>query len=313
MTTLCKLFQTSVLQAQTTPVASSHGTASDPTSSSLLEQRTQASLLRLQDLLACHKEALVALTSDPYHLKPTAAEDKLHHLEDLVESRSEAVRVQSVITAHLPQLDAVVESMRTALDAIYDELPSPAIHTPAIADIIAYAHRIRFTTMAGTGILMGEPAPQAAHMSFSTLWAMGDNVRKMEKDRQEQGQRMHREAAAAAQRQLQLQQQASAHPPPPSMEMPAGWKLGDPIVFDFNSLTVPDGWKPGDPIPLPTLPTNTSRAAPAGQPGAKGVTRAGAAAVAGAKTRQMFDLNEDSEGDEGSQDGDSSSASMDED
>lgn len=127
-----------------------------------------------------------------------------------------------------------------------------------LSDVLAYAHRISYTTFAppefgaGQAPLRGAlpPAPQDEQMRASLLYKAGELDLGLPKEEP---------AAAAVERLIDTVVPA---PAPPQVELlrgmsippiPSGWRPGMPIELPSELLIMPPGWKPGDPVALPPL------------------------------------------------------------
>lgn len=127
-----------------------------------------------------------------------------------------------------------------------------------VVELVAYAHRISYTTFAPPEYASGQvplrgalpPAPQDEQMRASQLYHAVDmdigipkpsaitaatadtmDAIKMKADESPQA--------------LRLPSGVPLPPPPP------GWRPGLPIELPTDLPPMPPGWKPGDPIPLP--------------------------------------------------------------
>jgi len=120
-------------------------------------------------------------------------------------------------------------------------------HGVVVSEIVAYGHKISYTTSAPPGwvptqiAVFKPPAPQDENIRMGLLYST------LESDI------MHHFGFEAAENQLQ-QTQVAVQTSPTSMQnvavstvippMPKGWKPGDPIVVPPPLK----GWKPGDPV-----------------------------------------------------------------
>ncbi|KAG0476103.1 hypothetical protein HPP92_012944 [Vanilla planifolia] len=130
-------------------------------------------------------------------------------------------------------------------------------------DILAYAHRISYTTFAppehGAGLapLRGAlpPAPQDNQMRASQLYHFADldvGIRKKVPDAKEGATQKTTEVLFEP---TPPREEVPLHIPPPMLPItvPPGWKKGMPVELPRELPPVPPGWKPGDPVPLPPL------------------------------------------------------------
>ncbi|KAL0736720.1 hypothetical protein Bca4012_012930 [Brassica carinata] len=127
-----------------------------------------------------------------------------------------------------------------------------------LKDILAYAHKISYTTFAppefgaGQAPLRGAlpPAPQDEQMRASQLYAFADLDIGLPKTVEN----------------IEKKVEALIEPPPPppdlsaiqgllppNIAVPSGWKPGMPVELpkDWRLPPPPPGWKPGDPVVLP--------------------------------------------------------------
>ncbi|KAG7553896.1 Mediator complex subunit Med4 [Arabidopsis suecica] len=129
-----------------------------------------------------------------------------------------------------------------------------------LKDILAYAHKISYTTFAppefgaGQAPLRGAlpPAPQDEQMRASQLYAFADldiglpkTVENMEKKV---------EALIEPPPPPEAMDISAIHNLlPPNIAVPSGWKPGMPVELPRDLPLPPPGWKPGDPVVLPPL------------------------------------------------------------
>ncbi|EOA20698.1 hypothetical protein CARUB_v10001011mg [Capsella rubella] len=129
-----------------------------------------------------------------------------------------------------------------------------------LKDILAYAHKISYTTFAppefgaGQAPLRGAlpPAPQDEQMRASQLYTFADldiglpkTVENMEKKV---------EALIEPPPPPEAMDISAIHNLlPPNIAVPSGWKPGMPVELPRDLLLPPPGWKPGDPVVLPPL------------------------------------------------------------
>ncbi|CAN7141992.1 unnamed protein product [Brassica rapa subsp. narinosa] len=146
-----------------------------------------------------------------------------------------------------------------------DNESSPSVTTTVssqlkLKDILAYAHKISYTTFAppefgaGQAPLRGAlpPAPQDEQMRASQLYAFADldiglpktveNIEKKVEALMEPPPPPESMNLSAIQGLL-----------PPNIAVPSGWKPGMPVELpkDWRLPAPPPGWKPGDPVVLP--------------------------------------------------------------
>jgi hypothetical protein len=185
-------------------------------------------------------------------------------------------------------LDNLAESIYTSIDraeAIIDMsrsfIPSPhggatpheEVHRslPSVESILAYAHRLRYTTFAHAGLVSLPPAPQPAQMLNSTLFrhsiARAADARPSCAATTSANHPDASQASAAAMPTVTSAASVSSAAAasisgisslvdlelPP---MPDGWKPGDPLPSFPSGFQLPEGipempedWRPGDPLP----------------------------------------------------------------
>lgn len=130
-------------------------------------------------------------------------------------------------------------------------------------DVLAYAHRISYTTFAppehGAGLapLRGAlpPAPQENEMRASQLYHFADldvgagkKATETKEGVSEKNMDMLIEPTPPRE-----EIHVPISPPMLPITVPAGWKKGMPVELPMELPPVPPGWKPGDPVPLPPL------------------------------------------------------------
>ncbi|XP_051146868.1 mediator of RNA polymerase II transcription subunit 4-like [Andrographis paniculata] len=155
-----------------------------------------------------------------------------------------------------------------------------------LSDILAYAHKISYTTFAppefGTGQapLRGAlpPAPQDEQMRASQLYAFADldvGLPKTDKARETIVEPLI-EAAAAVPTAEQRNPAASMQGLLPSnIVVPSGWKPGMPVELpSYLPILPPPGWKPGDLITLPPVDSLAAGPARAEEPKLRPVAKA---------------------------------------
>ncbi|CAF1792510.1 unnamed protein product [Brassica napus] len=127
-----------------------------------------------------------------------------------------------------------------------------------LKDILAYAHKISYTTFAppefgaGQAPLRGAlpPAPQDEQMRASQLYAFADLDIGLPK------------TVENIEKKVEALMEPPPPPPdlsaiqgllPPNIAVPSGWKPGMPVELpkDWRLPAPPPGWKPGDPVVLP--------------------------------------------------------------
>ncbi|ESQ40195.1 hypothetical protein EUTSA_v10013588mg [Eutrema salsugineum] len=130
-----------------------------------------------------------------------------------------------------------------------------------LKDILAYAHKISYTTFAppefgaGQAPLRGAlpPAPQDEQMRASQLYAFADLDIGLPK------------TVETMEKKVEALMEPPLPPPetvnlsaiqnllPPDIAVPSGWKPGMPVELPKDLPLPPPGWKPGDPVVLPPL------------------------------------------------------------
>ncbi|CAN4106747.1 unnamed protein product [Withania somnifera] len=129
-----------------------------------------------------------------------------------------------------------------------------------LSDILAYAHRISYTTFAppefgaGQAPLQGAlpPAPQDEQMRASQLYNFADlDVGLPETDETKKIVEPLIEPLAETNTLANLS--AIQGLVPSNIVVPSGWKPGMPVELPSDLPVPPPGWKPGDPIALPPM------------------------------------------------------------
>ncbi|OAY77700.1 Mediator of RNA polymerase II transcription subunit 4 [Ananas comosus] len=236
------------------------------------------------------KELLALATSLQTHLFESVAE--LQEILDLQDSAAKLARDVRAKDATLLALAHKTRDAHQVLDQLLDDYadyrrrplkkaradagaaPEPEFALRSgldLQEILAYAHRISYTTFAppehGAGLapLRGAlpPAPQDNEMRASQLYHFADLDVGVPKKPTEAKDRAAAAAAAAE------PMEALMEPTPPREELPTpppgvaipppllpiavppGWRKGMPVELPSEIPPVPPGWKPGDPITLP--------------------------------------------------------------
>eukprot|EP00873_Tetraselmis_striata_P003482 jgi/Tetstr1/423746/TSEL_014378.t1 len=175
-------------------------------------------------------------------------------------------------------LRSICNTLRTEIDtqraAPAAKLSSyPGTGEELAKEVVAYAHKISYTTFAppsGSQACFRPPAPQDWQLMRSKLHA---HARKMAA--LEASQRAEQAAAApalAAARASSVAEAAGKVEPAGQGQsaavpaMPPGWKPGDPLPDIIPQM--PPGWKPGDPLPEldAPLPAHPASALPTAVP-----------------------------------------------
>jgi hypothetical protein len=148
--------------------------------------------------------------------------------------RMELCNMVSALGSTIDEADSIVDASRrfSGLDPGYAVSPE---------SILSYSYNLRYTTFAHVGLISQPPAPQQAQMCNSALF------------------RYSHSHAADVQPNVTLKETdnpsiaaSSSIPAYMDMDIPSGWKPGDPLPSFSSIQGVPDmpaGWKPGDPIP----------------------------------------------------------------
>lgn len=156
------------------------------------------------------------------------------------------------------------------------DVETVGLGTVDVQELVAYAHRISYTTFAPPEFADGQnplrnalpPAPQDEQMRASQLYLFSDMDVGLPKPTPPPVPQP--DAAAAAAKVLPadfpgLQGAIPTVPPgwKPGMPVelpsgllpmpPPGWKPGQPITFPDGMPPIPEGWKPGDAVVLPQL------------------------------------------------------------
>lgn len=130
-------------------------------------------------------------------------------------------------------------------------------------EVLAYAHRISYTTFAppehGAALapLRGAlpPAPQDNEMRASQLYHFADLDVGVPKKALEAKERTAERITESLIEPTPPREETSMPILPPLLPItvPPGWKKGMPVELPPELPLVPPGWKPGDPVPLPLL------------------------------------------------------------
>ncbi|KAJ7516914.1 hypothetical protein O6H91_21G004300 [Diphasiastrum complanatum] len=134
-----------------------------------------------------------------------------------------------------------------------------------VQELVAYAHRISYTTFAPPEFASGQaplrgafpPAPQEEQMRASQLYFFSDMDVGLPKPEAPVPPILPSVDASVDAGKIKLEGTGTPQatrapigvPLPPSV--PAGWKPGMPIELPAELPPMPPGWKPGDPIPFP--------------------------------------------------------------
>ncbi|KAJ0235095.1 Mediator of RNA polymerase II transcription subunit 4 [Hirschfeldia incana] len=166
-------------------------------------------------------------------------------------------------------LDMVVDdysdyrkSRRSKIDVDKSSSTTTVSSQLKLKDILAYAHKISYTTFAPPEFGAGEaplrgalpPAPQDEQMRASQLYAFADFDIGLPKTVEN----------------IEKKVEALIEPPPPedmdfqnllppNISVPSGWKPGMPVELPKDWPMPPPGWKPGDPVVIPPAPRAQER------------------------------------------------------
>ncbi|GIL90207.1 hypothetical protein Vretimale_16376 [Volvox reticuliferus] len=119
------------------------------------------SVVALSVLIREHEELLLRLNSN----------DQLGaRMEDQAEAANVAMKRKRVLTQALDALGSIAISMRAVLDDVEELVPPDNGYLPSVKELLAFGHRLRYTTFATMGLYSGEPAPQQLHFDHAALW-----------------------------------------------------------------------------------------------------------------------------------------------
>ncbi|GIL59527.1 hypothetical protein Vafri_14284 [Volvox africanus] len=119
------------------------------------------SVLALSNLISEHEELLVMLNANDQLVART---------EDQAEAANVAMKRERVLTQALSALGSISISMRAVLDDVEELVPPDNGYLPSVQELLAFGHRLRYTTFATMGLYSGEPAPQQLHFDHAALW-----------------------------------------------------------------------------------------------------------------------------------------------
>ncbi|KAL3682406.1 hypothetical protein R1sor_000428 [Riccia sorocarpa] len=160
---------------------------------------------------------------------------------------------QQVLEATLEEFD---DYRRTKRKGVSEECNGVGLGTISVQDLVAYAHRISYTTFAPPEYAEGAPlrgalppAPQDEQMRMSRLY----QVNELDLGLPKPVEKVVSPVLAAD----GLLEAKPGFPPQAALPgglpaPPAGWKPGMPLELPLELPPMPPGWKPGDPIPLPS-------------------------------------------------------------
>lgn len=150
--------------------------------------------------------------------------------EEWEELRAACSRREEAVGSLYSQLDASIRELRGTLDSCHALLSkAPAVEADA-RQIVAHAHRLRFSFAplgATPGLPSAPPAPQVWDMRASTLVQLA-----------------RAQQEAASQQQQQAVAAAAAAATMPDISIPAGWKPGDAIPQEFLTAMLEAGGGP---------------------------------------------------------------------
>ncbi|PKA66368.1 Mediator of RNA polymerase II transcription subunit 4 [Apostasia shenzhenica] len=225
------------------------------------------------------KEVLSLFTSLQTQLFEAVAE--LQEILDLQDSKAKIAREvrakDSALLAFTRKLHDAEQVLDRLLDDYSDYRRDPkrsrgepgdpdyqsSLHSSLdLNEILAYAHRISYTTFAppehGAGLtpLRGAlpPAPQDNEMRASQLYHLADLDVGIPKSATEGKEAAAKKITEALIEPTPPRDEASIPMPPMlPITVPTGWRKGMPVELPSELPPVPPGWKPGDPVPLPPL------------------------------------------------------------
>ncbi|GLI71505.1 hypothetical protein VaNZ11_016726 [Volvox africanus] len=119
------------------------------------------SVAALSNLICEHEELLARLNTNDQLVVKT---------DDQAEAANVAMKREQVLTQALSALGSISISMRAVLDDVEELVPPDNGYLPSVQELLAFGHRLRYTTFATMGLYSGEPAPQQLHFDHAALW-----------------------------------------------------------------------------------------------------------------------------------------------
>ncbi|BBN03954.1 mediator of RNA polymerase II transcription subunit 4 [Marchantia polymorpha subsp. ruderalis] len=158
---------------------------------------------------------------------------------------------QQVLEATVEEFD---DYRRPKRKGVTDECSGIGLGTINVQELVAYAHRISYTTFAPPEFAEGAalrgalpPAPQDEQMRASKLYHVSELDLGLPKVFERVvSPLMGADADTKVEGGFTPHAGPGGLPPPPP-----GWKPGMPLELPLELPPMPPGWKPGDPIPLP--------------------------------------------------------------
>jgi hypothetical protein len=195
---------------------------------------------------------------------------ELERLQESQPARQQETRStsQDVLDMLLSQLDNSVQSLCASLDALPGSMLEAPAHQLDPKQVVAYAHRLRYTSFFRAGTICLPPTPQ--------VWQMAQGV--LQRYNQQQAARMAAQAAAppavvAQQQQQQQQQRQPALPQAPQQpaQPPKAETYPEGYALNSGQVLLSDGTAAGAPAaaPVPAIqapPAAAAAAVPAQQP-----------------------------------------------
>jgi hypothetical protein len=235
--------------------------------SASMEERSQAFLSAVKAVCPGND-----LNEDELAVRCQRVIQELERLQDLQPARPQETRSPShdVLDMLLSQLDNSVQSLCGSLDALPDSMLEPSAHQPDPKQVVAYAHRLRYTSFFRAGTICLPPTPQ--------VWQMAQGV--LHRYNQQQTARMAAQAAAPSAPVLQQQQRQpaqlqQAQQPAQAETYPEGYALNSGQVLSADAaLSVAPPAAPPPPTQAPPAtapPQQPAQPAPAAAPAA-GIT-----------------------------------------
>ncbi|KAL2611213.1 hypothetical protein R1flu_022905 [Riccia fluitans] len=158
---------------------------------------------------------------------------------------------QQVLEATVEEFD---DYRRTKRKGISEDSNGVGLGTINVQELVAYAHRISYTTFAPPEYAEGAPlrgalppAPQDEQMRMSRLYQVNELDLGLPKPVERVVSPVATDGLLDGKAGFLPQTGVPGGLPPP----PPGWKPGMRLELPLELPPMPPGWKPGDPIPLP--------------------------------------------------------------
>ncbi|CAM6117396.1 unnamed protein product [Calypogeia fissa] len=218
-------------------------------------------------ILDSHQTLLFETVEELEHLEKMEGE-KLR-IADAIAAKDVAMRefakrlrdAQQVLESTLEDFEDYKRPKKAGGQNEFNDSVEIGLGTINIQELVAYAHRISYTTFAPPEFAEGAPlrgalppAPQEEQMRASKLYQINELELGLPKAvARTASPLMAGDSEVKVEGGATPQNQGAALLPPP-----AGWKPGMPVELPLELPPMPPGWKPGDPVPLhgdmPPLP-----------------------------------------------------------